>query len=388
MVGKKIIKDVVLGLMVIGLLIMSVQNLKAATVVFKLKQSSIAYWNDQGNLKSIENNVIPNGSTIQLNISIANDNGNINSQVSILEKEGLSFQSYYDGVLKINGKNVNQAQYQELINEGGLGIRLTQQATTISLQMTLQTANINRISIDTKVFSAEVNAGVNPYYCEHSFYGEFVSQPNYLVNFYSLNNELLSSQSVDGKTNVELPLYELEGYDFQGFNTMKDGSGLFFNGGLVTSSMNLYAIAWIKQFEVTYYVDNKVYEKRIVNFGEDAENIMISNKKNNKFLGWKGSLKNIRSDINVYAQFEKDDPQKIYFMRGKYKNGEKGFVGTNEKKSGIAKETNEKEKVIKVQAKNTPQFKYMIPFIILTTITVVIAFKSKRKKHFIKSERK
>ncbi|MFV0394506.1 MAG: hypothetical protein ACK5LC_08930 [Coprobacillaceae bacterium] len=130
---------------------------------YQLQESSVAYWNDQGTIKTLpdrnSNQIIPYGSTLRFDISVSNTNGNINTQISFYKKQGISFLEYYPGVLKINGANASLDQYNAFISDGGLSTTLTSTNTIFSLEVKSTGTSNQKVSGDMKIFSNDVTVG-------------------------------------------------------------------------------------------------------------------------------------------------------------------------------------------------------------------------------------
>jgi hypothetical protein len=132
-------------------------------------------------------------------------------------------------------------------------------------------------------------------------------EKEHTVNFYGMNNKLLSTQKITNNQVAKVPSYTVPGYQIVGFNTKRDGSGMYYNNTTITGNQNFYAIYKALVYTVYYHVDNEVYQTKEVTYDSDTIYIEAPSKKNKNFIGWYGQLTNVKEDIHVYAIYKDTD---------------------------------------------------------------------------------
>lgn len=292
------------------LLIIPMNERLDASASFALEQISQAYVIQNGSLIELNSSTqIAYGSTIQLNFQIRNRSSVIDTYIGFETKYGITFHSYYSGVLVINGVSATQEQYQNFINNTGVSLSLGNDYTNIQLQVKSIGASRDKITGNLRVYAPNISSSIKTNTTEHVFYGTFNEASYYNVKFYS-NDDLLSSTTVLSGDTVTIPnVEEPYGYQFVGFNTLQDGNGTYYSQEPIFSNMSYYAVFKKKVFTVNYYIDENLYYSEQVPFGEDAEGIKIDDTSEKKFLKWDKSLNNITDNINVFAVFEDIDKQ-------------------------------------------------------------------------------
>lgn len=272
-----------------------------ANTYFSLQYSSNAYYlqnNQSIPINGVQDTTIPYGTTIQINYTITNQSGSISSYVTIIEKEGLTYFPYYEGVLKVNGRNVNEHEYSNFITNGNQVI-LSSEATTIQIHMKSTGSYTNKITTDLKVYSNDVTSGAKSNTTEHAFYYNFGFQEKYTLHFYD-DAELIQSMELYQGSSFQVPSVSKEGYQFIGFNTKKDGSGEYLQTSTASSNNTYYAIYERKTYQVRYFVNDELYAEHTVNHGEQAPDVNV---KMSKFLEWDKDLSTVVNDIDTYAIF-------------------------------------------------------------------------------------
>ncbi len=243
------------------------------------------------------------GSTVRLQIQVANRSGTLDTQIRVFEKEGVAFKPYAKGVLSIDGKNATQGEYQALL-KSGLSMQLNHVKHVIELDVTTTGSSRNKISVDTQVRAQGITVGDATETYEHAFQGNFAFRANQMhqVKVYD-GATLLQTHHVEHNKRLSLHELQKEGHVFLGFNFQSDGTAKFYQGEPITSDLNVYATYRLKQYLVSYYIDDTLYEQRVVNHGESAQDIKDPQQDNRAFVGWSLDLSRIVEDTVVFALF-------------------------------------------------------------------------------------
>lgn len=123
------------------------------------------------------------------------------------------------------------------------------------------------------------------------------------VQFFDEQQGLLDSQVLEEGEVVELPSYTKEGYIFEGYNTMPDGSGTWLRNNMISESGDYYAILIKRQYTVSYYLEGALYSVQQVDYMDQAPNLIPEEKEGYEFLGW-GNLEDVREDRLLYSEYE------------------------------------------------------------------------------------
>ncbi|MDH6365860.1 hypothetical protein M2093_000002 [Breznakia sp. PH1-1] len=302
----KTLRQLLLILTMISMILFGIrQHVVAAETYLDLQLSSSAKLVEaSGKEKELSSaGPIAYGSTVRLRIQVANRSGTLDTQIRVFEKEGVAFKPYAQGVLSIDGKKATQSEYQALL-KSGLSMQLNQVKHVIELDVTTTGSSRNKISVDTQVRAQGITVGDATETYEHSFQGSFAFPANQMhkVRVYD-GATLLQTHHVEHNKSLSLNGLHKDGHVFLGFNLESDGSANFYQGQPITSDLNLYTTYRLKQYLVSYYIDNVLYEQRIVNHGESAENILDPQQDNRVFVGWSLDLSRIVEDTVVFALF-------------------------------------------------------------------------------------
>lgn len=220
-------------------------------------------------------------------------------------KKGLTYYPYYEGVLKIGNRNASEAEYNAFIGSGMTDYLDNYKSIRYTLEAKTSGADEHEIisSVYTVIQEAETEY-------QSVFEGNFEVKMHQ-VTFYD-GDTLLASQEVRDGDSVTMPEIQKEGYNFLGFNSESDGSGIYYHYQAIQEDSVYYAIFERMSFHVNYYVDNILYTTRTVWYGEDAEFIKLSDREHQKFIGWSGNLEAVKENRNVYAIFDEvsDKPEK------------------------------------------------------------------------------
>ncbi|MDL2276796.1 hypothetical protein LJC02_03985 [Breznakia sp. OttesenSCG-928-G09] len=383
---RKVVTFAVLTISVVFSLLTGIFSVEAKEVYFDLSLSSSAkVISASGQAYSLESTTdVPYGSTVKITMNVVNHSGVVDSKILFIEKEGIKFKDYYKGVLKINGRNASQDEYTSYLNSGK-AIALNGTKTTYELEVITIGSSRDKISVDMKISSSGITMGDKSETYEHSFRGKFAfNNTTHIVNFYD-GEILLKQVKVKNNQVVDAPIVSKNGYNFLGFNTQLDGKGFFYNGEKIKKSMNLYATFVIKQYRVSYYVDNELYYQTFVNYGEDGEAIVGPKKSNNTFLGWSENLHNITEDTVVYALYQKDEISKsgLSYRVDKIIEGSMYTEYDSKIISSPEKFYIDFFTKLKINAEKSFPFKLLIsaiPFIISLLIVLIYLYYQKRKK--------
>ena len=300
---KKLIQVVCIVMILIGS-IFRIDTISAKETQFDITISSSASLvkSDGSSVPLTSSTTIPSGSKLRIKIHIKNQSGTIESTLSLKEKEGFEFLAYTEGILSINGESLSKDNYKKLIGKG-YGVSLDSNSTTIEIEVKATKSTRGKISGDVIVASDQITVGDDKERYEQLFHGDLEGTSYHRVNFYD-GTTLLESVVVANNQTVDIPNIQKEGHNLLGFNLDSDGSGTYYNGEKITSSMDLYAVYNRKQFLVSYYVDETLYYQEVVFYGDNASYITPDGVEDTVFVGWDGELSNIQDDTNVYALFE------------------------------------------------------------------------------------
>lgn len=317
---KKIKLKLLSLLLVLGAFVVSGQSISAheddgiqdssANVSEKYGYYTCLHWDKEGagrnwvNLpQSGSDEWIPKGSDVILHIYLNNAEGE-SANVSLQLLEGLEFMDYTDNVLWIHKsagdyRYATEKEYEQFKN-GGLLTDINKTSTmtfTVRLKTTSSSATEARTQVTVEGAGVKEIKEYTPFYSNYQ-------QIFHHINIYDGQELTNTYKYLEGDTS-DLPILEKEGYDFLGYSYSPDGNGDYYHGGEVYSNIDLYAIYQKKTFNVNYYVDGKIYETIIVEYGEDAQSLQIDGGDDRIFKGWDGELSNVTSDRDVYAIFTK-----------------------------------------------------------------------------------
>lgn len=119
----------------------------------------------------------------------------------------------------------------------------------------------------------------------------------YLVEFIDINNKVINSEYVEhGKMYSSFTAPSTDSHNFIGWD---------FDGTEITKNTKVRGLYELKTFTVTYYDEDKVTKlhEEEVKYGFDAIGFTPEKKGNLSFTGWSESIKNVTSNLNVYASF-------------------------------------------------------------------------------------
>lgn len=222
---------------------------------------------------------------------------------------GIAFQPYYEGVLLIGNRVASEAEYYQFLKEGledSLG-------TNYYMQYTLHVKSTGELEhqILTNLY-VDTGDG-NAIKFSNDFKGNFKPLEYYhVVNFYDADQQLVTTADVKHDSAAVAPtMPDKEGYNFLGFNTQMDGTGIYYMGEPILEDMNFYAVYEKQQFSVKYFVNNQLYQTSVVAYGDNAQNIILPDTPTLHFKGWSKDLNNIKANTEVYAIFETIEVPKV-----------------------------------------------------------------------------
>lgn len=171
------------------------------------------------------------------------------------------------------------------------------------------------------------------------------------IIFYDSDGTIAKEQEVACGQKFEIPYSSKEGYNFLGYNTQADGSGVPLQSNIAEQSLSYYPIFQPLFYTVTYYVDNKIYKQQEVSYGQEVENITPPSKEGYTFIGWSDTGK-VASNIEVYAKYQPQEVLKkeLHYKRVEVsenlttiqKSKETEIIGKQIKQEQQGKETKEK----------------------------------------------
>jgi hypothetical protein len=236
---------------------------------------------------------VPIGSTLTMEMNIT---GITTSTMKLVNPKGYTYLLYYPGIMKINNVDVTNEQYQQLYNKG-----ITISNTTLILDVQY-TGLEDGVFLMQPMLSFSDGTSYTQGYELKSLDKDI--QQGY-IQFFDPKGTLLLKEEVNA--NIEVPIYENIGYTFLGFNTRKDGSGTYFQDTKVNQAINYYAIIKPITYNVSYYVNNKLFKTNTITFNSKVEPITAPYIKDMSFIKWVGLVDNITEDINIYALYQKED---------------------------------------------------------------------------------
>ena len=124
------------------------------------------------------------------------------------------------------------------------------------------------------------------------------------ISFYTPSGKQIKYQKIEKGTSIQLPVYELYGYNIIGYQN--NHTNELYKGEAIYASTNFYAVVEAKKFHVYYYVNQQLYEHKLVTYHSIIPKVQPPIKEGYTFIEWIGITKHVDSDVNVYALYEKD----------------------------------------------------------------------------------
>lgn len=389
---KKLTQIVCILMILIGC-VLNIEDISAKETYFDIAISSSASLvkSDGSSVALTSSTSIPNGAKIRLKIQVKNQSGTIDSALSFKEKEGFEFQTYSDGVVKVNGESLSRENYKKIIGKG-YGVSLGTTSTIVEIEVKATKSTRGKISGDIIVASDQITVGDDKERYEQLFHGNLEGTSYHSVNFYD-GDTLLESVIVANNQTIDIPNIQKEGHNLLGFNLLADGKGSYYDGEKVTKSMDLYAIFNKQKFQVSYYIDEILYYQEVVFYGDNASYITPEAEEDNIFVGWDGDLSNIQSDTNVYAVFEivKASKSGLKYRINNILEGSKGIEIIPVTSQEYIESVNDFEFMIKQIANKSLLNKLAIsaiPFIIVLLIILIFLYFQKKAKKGIRRSTK
>ncbi|MDF9837045.1 MULTISPECIES: hypothetical protein [unclassified Breznakia] len=240
---------------------------------------------------------LDNNEKVKIVYEITNNDNPIWIDISLPSMEGLSVDKETESIVqKVKSKSI-----------------FLEDTYTLSVDAYID-ADAEKIvsKLDIKIISGDNKGSVHGYSFEHKSKALDISETNeFVVNFYGVNNRLISKQRIDANEKAQMPIYTPLGYEVLGFNSQSDGSGRYYQSENITRNHNFYAIYKAKKFKVHYYVESKLYTTKEVTYNADALYVEPPEIKGKTFVAWYGKMSNIREDVHLYAIYEDKQGQYI-----------------------------------------------------------------------------
>lgn len=292
------------------------ENTKKVQIQQKVNMS----WLDKDSEKTIESLAcgvqIPVNSKLKITAQMKNKGWDITTVVQFKNKEGFDYYDYYDGVLKIEGKNASKNQYHQLIDDG-LSIKLTTSYKKIELEVKSIGSSDDEAVLDIN-YSYTSSKKEKTVTKSETFCGQFVSTGA------TYDGTLISKEKVTSGNSLKLPEVKRTGYSLLGFSSDPYGENGYYKNESVSRSLTLYAVYEKQQFSVFFYVNNEIYKEVMIDYGEDVKQIEAPTLTGMKFEGWDGDFKNVTENRNItvkYSKVEAHSSTSISFKEIETKNG-------------------------------------------------------------------
>lgn len=231
------------------------------------------------------------GEKVKLQFTLSSDN-EVNAELAIDELSGFK----QTGTIKVDGKEVEDKE--------SIRIKITSDKVVVDVEGTID-YNKGKFKSSIRLTTNENNKEqVQTFGFKYYIEGEETKQQQFTVNFYGASGELVSSINAKKNEYITAPDYEIIGYNVIGFNERKDGSGTYFVSNKVTDDANYYAVYQPKTFTVEYYVEDKLYTTKKVEYNNAAYFIDAPEIEGKEFVEWIGLLDNVNNNIKVYAVYK------------------------------------------------------------------------------------
>lgn len=231
------------------------------------------------------------GEKVKLQFTLSSDN-EVDAKLVIDELSGFK----QTGTIKVDGKEVEDKE--------SISIKITSDKVVVDVEGTID-YNKGKFKSSIRLTTNENNKEqVQTFGFKYYIEGEETKQQQFTVNFYGASGELVSSINAKKNEYITAPDYEIIGYNVIGFNERKDGGGTYFASNKVTEDANYYAVYQPKTFTVEYYVEDKLYTTKKVEYNNAAYFIDAPEIEGKEFVEWIGLLDNVNNDIKVYAVYK------------------------------------------------------------------------------------
>ena len=121
----------------------------------------------------------------------------------------------------------------------------------------------------------------------------------YTITFYNLDGSILEEQILEHNQEIVAPVApNILGYTFNGWNKEFD---------VAKENLDIIALYSVIKYRVVF-LDNfgEVIKEEFVNHNENATAPVDTNLEHYKFIGWDKSFKNVTSDLEIKALYEKN----------------------------------------------------------------------------------
>lgn len=111
---------------------------------------------------------------------------------------------------------------------------------------------------------------------------------------------LIDTIIVKANSEVEIKSLEKEGYSFLGWSYLDN---LYNDKFTAKEDCTLRAKWKVRTYTISFYDEDELITSREVEYGKDVLDIPTFNKNGYEFMGWDQDLTNIKSNLNVYADY-------------------------------------------------------------------------------------
>ncbi|MDQ0360766.1 hypothetical protein [Breznakia pachnodae] len=276
------------------LLLLFSMNINIDAADTKITCISSVFVFEDSNYKEVSDTDLLNlndGEKVKLQFTLSSDN-EVNAELAIDELSGFK----QTGTIKVDGKEVEDKE--------SIRIKITSDKVVVDVEGTID-YNKGKFKSSIRLTTNENNKEqVQTFGFKYYIEGEETKQQQFTVNFYGASGELVSSINAKKNEYITAPDYEIIGYNVIGFNERKDGSGTYFVSNKVTEDTNYYAVYQPKTFTVEYYVEDKLYTTKKVEYNNAAYFIDAPEIEGKEFVEWIGLLDNVNNNIKVYAVYK------------------------------------------------------------------------------------
>ncbi len=130
-----------------------------------------------------------------------------------------------------------------------------------------------------------------------------ITSSYYALTFAGIGTDELAPVLYSDGDTIHLPTLTRYGYEFLGYKTQ---SGNIYSEEVTAILLKGVAVveaAWkAKQFSMSLFIDNNIYQTSLVDFGETYTLPVLESTPNNKFVGWYDEENQIVTEVSVYEE--------------------------------------------------------------------------------------